>query len=78
MATDVVSVDVPMGFRRRGGQKVIVLHDGTQGHPAPKGTIDNMTVRHSREHSDGWHYWRTEPMLASRKSTKGNGLAHRL
>lgn len=69
MATDVVSVDVPMTFRKRGGRKVIVLPDGTQGYPAPKATIDNMTLRHSPEHSDGRYYWRTESTLASRKST---------
>ena len=38
MATDVVSVDVPMTFRKRGGPKVIVLPDGTQGNPVPRAT----------------------------------------
>lgn len=41
MATDVVSVDVPMTFRKRCGHKVIVLPDGTQGNPAPRATINN-------------------------------------
>jgi hypothetical protein len=45
MAADVVSVEVPMTFRRRGGRKVIVLPDGTQGNPAPKATIDNTMVK---------------------------------
>lgn len=45
MATDVVSVDVPMTFRKRGGRKVIVLPDGTQGNPAPRATIDNTMVK---------------------------------
>ena len=42
---DTVSVDVPMTFRKRGGRKVIVLPDGTQGNPAPKATIDNTMVK---------------------------------
>jgi hypothetical protein len=41
MEADVISVDLPMTFKRRGGRKVIVLPDGTQGSPAPKATIDN-------------------------------------
>lgn len=45
MATDVVSVDVPMTFKKRGGRKVIVLPDGTQGNPAPKATIDNTMIK---------------------------------
>jgi hypothetical protein len=45
MADDVVSVEVPMTFRRRGGRKVIVLPDGARGNPAPKATIDNAMVK---------------------------------
>ena len=45
MAVDVVSVDVPMTFKKRGGRKVIVLPDGTQGNPAPKATIDNTMIK---------------------------------
>ena len=45
MANDVVSVDVPMTFRKRGGRKVIVMPDGTQGNPAPRATIDNTMVK---------------------------------
>ena len=40
-----VSVDVPMTFKLRGGRKVIVLPDGTQGNPLPKATIDNTLVK---------------------------------
>lgn len=45
MDAEVFSVDVPMTFKRRGGRKVIVLPDGTQGNPAPKATIDNAMVK---------------------------------
>lgn len=45
MDTDVVSVNVPMTFRKRGGRKVIVLPDGTQGNPAPRATIANTMVK---------------------------------
>lgn len=45
MATEVVSVEVPMTFRKRGGRKVIVLPDGTQGNPAPRATIDNTMIK---------------------------------
>lgn len=42
---ETVSIHVPMTFRKRGGRKVIVLPDGTQGNPAPKATIDNTMVK---------------------------------
>ena len=42
---DVVSVEVPMTFERRGGRKVIVLPDGTLGGPSPAATIDNTMVK---------------------------------
>ena len=40
-----VSVEVPMTFKLRGGRKVIVLPDGTQGSPLPKATIDNTMIK---------------------------------
>ena len=40
-----VSVEVPMTFKLRGGRKVIVLPDGTQGNPLPRATIDNTLVK---------------------------------
>ena len=40
-----LSVEVPMTFKLRGGRKVIVLPDGTQGNPLPKATIDNTLVK---------------------------------
>ena len=40
-----VSVEVPMTFKLRGGRKVIILPNGTQGNPLPKVTIDNTLVK---------------------------------
>ena len=40
-----VSVNVPMTFKLRGGRKVIILPDGTQGNPLPRATIDNTLVK---------------------------------
>ena len=45
MDSDVISVDLPMTFKRRGGRKVIVLPDGTQGNPMPMATIDNTLIK---------------------------------
>ncbi|MCM8595143.1 hypothetical protein [Accumulibacter sp.] len=45
MSADVISVDLPMTFKRRGGRKVIVLPDGTQGNPMPSATIDNAMIK---------------------------------
>ncbi len=42
---ETVSIHVSMTFRKRGGRKVIVLPDGTQGNPAPKATIDNTMIK---------------------------------
>ena len=42
---DTVSISVPMTFKLRGGRKVIVLPDGTQGNPLPRATIDNTLVK---------------------------------
>jgi len=45
MDSDVISVDLPMTFKRRGGRKVIVLPDGTHGNPVPMATIDNTMIK---------------------------------
>ncbi len=45
MTCDVVSIEFPMTFKKRGGRKVIVLPDGTQGNPAPTATIDSTMVK---------------------------------
>jgi hypothetical protein len=45
MANDVISIEIPMAFKKRGGRKVIVLPDGSQGHPMPAATIDNTMVK---------------------------------
>ena len=42
---ETVSINVPMTFKKRGGRKVIVLPDGTQGNPVPKATIDNTMIK---------------------------------
>ena len=45
MRTDVISIDIPMAFKKRGGRKVIVLPDGSHGHPEPAATIDNTMIK---------------------------------
>jgi hypothetical protein len=45
MDSEVISVDLPMTFKLRGGRKVILLPDGTQGNPAPMATIDNTMIK---------------------------------
>ena len=45
MAANVISVDLPTTFKRRGGRKVIVLPDGAQGNPAPMATIDKTMIK---------------------------------
>ena len=45
MDGEVISVDLPMTFKLRGGRKVILLPDGTQGNPAPMATIDNTMIK---------------------------------
>ena len=45
MGRDVISIDIPMSFKKRGGRKVIVLPDGSQGHPEPAEKIDNAMVK---------------------------------
>ena len=42
---EVVSVEIPMTFKKRGGRKVIVLPDGTHGNPLPMATIDNTMIK---------------------------------
>ena len=42
---ETTSIHVPMTFKKRGGRKVIVLPDGTQGGPLPKAAIDNTLVK---------------------------------
>lgn len=42
---EVVSVEFPMVFKKRGGRKVIVLPDGSRGNPAPKAAIDNTMIK---------------------------------
>jgi hypothetical protein len=44
-SAEVVSVEIPMTFKKRGGRKVIVLPDGTHGNPAPMATIDNTMIK---------------------------------
>ncbi len=45
MANNVISIEIPMTFKKRGGRKVIVLPDGSHGIPAPQTTIDNTMVK---------------------------------
>ena len=45
MASEVISIEIPMTFKKRGGRKVIVLPDGSHGHPSPSATIDNAMVK---------------------------------
>ncbi len=45
MSSDVISIEIPMTFKKRGGRKVIVLPDGSHGHPSPAATIDNAMVK---------------------------------
>ena len=42
---ETLSVEVPMTFKLRGGRKVIILPDGTQGNPLPRATIDNTMIK---------------------------------
>ena len=45
MNSDVISIDIPMTFKKRGGRRIIVLPDGSHGHPSPAATIDNAMVK---------------------------------
>jgi len=45
MSSEVISVEIPMAFKKRGGRKIIVLPDGSHGHPMPAATIDNAMVK---------------------------------
>jgi|ERR1017187_5954899 hypothetical protein len=40
-----VSIEVPMRFKERGGQKIIVLPDGSHGNPVADVTIDNAMIK---------------------------------
>lgn len=45
MGGEVISIEIPMVFKKRGGRKVIVLPDGSYGHPSPAATIDTAMVK---------------------------------
>lgn len=45
MGKDVISIEIPMTFKKRGGRKVIVLPDGSHGHPILTATIDNSMIK---------------------------------
>lgn len=45
MGSDVISVEIPMIFKKRGGRRIIVLPDGSHGHPMSAATIDNAMVK---------------------------------
>ena len=42
---DIVSIRVPMTFRRRGGRKLIISPDGTVGAPTETVVIENPLIR---------------------------------
>jgi hypothetical protein len=42
---DIISIEIPMAFKKRGGRKVIVLPDGSHGHPLPSATIDSTMIK---------------------------------
>jgi len=45
MASNVISIEIPMTFKKRGGRRIFVLPDGSHGHPLPAATIDNAMVK---------------------------------
>jgi len=45
MDGEVISIEIPMTFKKRGWRKIIVLPDGSHGHPLPAATIDNAMVK---------------------------------
>ena len=45
MTGNVISIEIPMAFKKRGGRKVIVLPDGSHGHPIPAAAIDNSMIK---------------------------------
>lgn len=42
---DIISIEIPMAFKKRGGRKVIVLPDGSHGHPISAATIDSSMIK---------------------------------
>jgi len=69
-SVEVVSVDIPMTFRKRGGRKVIVLPDGTHGNPLPMATIDNTMIKAVARAFAGRNCWRTVPTVVRTKSPR--------
>ena len=45
MSKDLISIDIPMTFKKRGGRKIIVLPDSAHGHAEPTATIDNTMIK---------------------------------
>ena len=44
-ASQIMTTDVPMNFRRRGGKAVIVLPDGSRAATQQEATIDNTMIK---------------------------------
>ena len=42
---EIISIEIPMVLKKRGGRKVIVLPDGSHGHPFPAATIDSSMIK---------------------------------
>lgn len=45
MATEAISVRIPMTFKKRGGRRIIVRPDGTNANPIPAATTDRSMVK---------------------------------
>lgn len=45
MGSDVITIEIPMAFKKRGGRRIFVLPDGAHGHPQPAATTDNAMVK---------------------------------
>ena len=61
---EVVSVEIPMTFKKRGGHKVIVLPDGMHGNPLPVAAIDNTMIKATARAFAGSNCRRTVPTAA--------------